>query len=49
MKAHYKVRLEEILLLWALRDPKKKKEGKKNMGNLLMCDKQVIADYSRRS
>jgi hypothetical protein len=42
------VGLEEILLLWALRDLKKKKKGRKMWVHLVMCDKQVIANYFRR-
>jgi hypothetical protein len=37
------------LLLWALRDLKKKKKGRKMWVLLVMCDKQVTAHYSRRS
>lgn len=29
--------------------PEKEKEGKKNVGHLVMCDKRIIADYSRIS
>ena len=43
------VGLDEILLLWTLRDQKKKKKGRKMWVHLVVCDKQVIADYSRKS
>jgi hypothetical protein len=43
------VGLDEILLLWTLRDLKKKKKERKMWVDLVVCDKQVIGDYSRKS
>jgi len=48
MNAHYSGRTGRDFAMWALRDLKKKKKGRKMWVHLVMCDKQVIADYSRR-